>query len=508
MDEERELDEQEAEELNRQIKQQEENTATHIATQRRNVYINNSKRAMGYNTARRTDYGHRADSTTRRGIQKNQFANKIARGIRKGKSLSGIGKSSGAASGGASVAGQSPEMSLADKAKVTIKIAKISFPIVTVLIIVLPIVFLLIFVSVILTSLDFFDDISSQSGHTSYLASVNSNCNSLSVDGASIALEDYVANVVANEIGNNASYEKKKALAVVVRTNVIKTTSTCRIPVPSVNNDFQIYNKNTTPNQDTINAVQETKSQIVFMNNKMPTTDRDDFTVIKNSDKKYQDILKEIYGDEVEIEAFTQADGLEVTGNPNYFARTVRATKENQYYYNPTTGFAVNGLEGECAWYGLCRAKEILGTSGSSKTFPRGGNGGQFCEVAAGFDDPFTIVKDVNKPKEGSLIVWKGGIGNYGHVAVIEKIIDSNTVFLSEASITNGKFGRTATDLLWTNGSRYNITISNYGSIENARHANCEGNNSGCQSFKEIPISSLANYSGLNFECYVYLLDN
>lgn len=502
MNEEREIDEQEAEELNSQIKQQQENSATHIATQRRNTYINNPKRTMGYNTVRRTNYGHKAEP------KKNQLTNRIARGIHKGKSLGNIRKSSELASGGANVASSSSEMSLADKAKVTIKIAKISVPIITVLIITLPIIFLFIFVSVILTSLDFFDDITSQSGHTSYLASVNSNCNSLTVDETSIALEDYVANVVANEIGNDASYERKKALAVVVRTNVIKTTNTCKKPVPSVNNDFQIYNTSITPNQDTINAVQETKSQIIFRDNTMPTTDREDFEVIKSSNKKYQDILKELYGDEIEIEAFTQAGGLEITDNPNYFARTVRATRDNSYYYNQSTGLAANGLEGECAWYGLCRAQEILSTSGSSKKFSRGGNGGEFCSVAQSLPDNFTIVKDYSKPKAGSLIVWSGGSGGYGHVAVIEKIIDDNTVFLSEAGISYGKFGRAATDLLWTNGTQYNTINAQYGSNALARKANCEGNNSGCQSFKELPISSLANYSGLNFECYVYLLDN
>lgn len=501
MDEELEIDEQEAEELNRQIKQQEKN-ATHFANQRTNAYTNNPRRTMGYNATRRTDNRHKALP------QRNQLPNKNTRGISKGKTLGSIGKSSGLVSGGVSEAGKSSEMNFADKAKVTIKIAKISAPIILILISFLSITFLFLFISVILTSLDFFDDITSQSGHTSYLSTVNSNCSSLTVDDISISLEDYVANVVANEIGNDASYEKKKALAIVVRTNVIKMTNTCKEPVPTLNNYFQIYNASITPNQDTINAVQETKSQVIFRDNTMPIIDREDFMVIKSSNNKYQDILKELYGDEIVIEAFTQADGLEITDNPNYFARTVRATKDNKYYYNPTTGFAVNGLEGECAWYALCRAQEILGTSGSNKKFSRGGNGGEFCSVAQSLPDNFTIVNDYSKPKAGSLVVWSGGSSGYGHVAVVEKIIDSNTVFLSEASITNGKFGRTATDLLWTTGSNYNLTIANYGSIENARHANCEGNNSGCQSFKELSISSIANYSGLNFECYVYLLDD
>lgn len=199
--------------------------------------------------------------------------------------------------------------------------------------------------------------------------------------------------------------------------------------------------------------------------------------------------------------------GLEATDIPNYSARTTRATRNNPYYYNQETNLAANGLEGECAWYGLSRAQEILATSGSSKKFSRGGNGGEFCEVAESLPDKFTIVNDYTKPQVGSLIVWSGGQGGYGHVAVIEKIIDSNTVFLSEAAISYGQFGTTATKMLWTSGGQYNATNAKYGSNEIARRENCEGNNSGCQSFKEVSINSLQKYSGLNFLCYVYLLD-
>ena len=203
----------------------------------------------------------------------------------------------------------------------------------------------------------------------------------------------------------------------------------------------------------------------------------------------------------------SSGSGLETTENDNYYARTSRATRENSYYYDQSSGLAINGLEGECAWYGLCRAQEILATSGSSKKFSQGGNGGQFCEVAEGLPDNFTIVRDYQKPKAGSLIVWKGGTNDYGHVAVIEKVIDENTVFISEASIGNGQFGSTAKELLWTSGSQYQQAINKYGSNAAARKANCEGNDSGCQSFKTISISSLKNYSGLSFACYVYLLD-
>lgn len=466
---------------------------------------------------------------------------------------------------------------IANKARVTIKIAKVSIPIIITLIGLFGIVsFLFIFICVVLPGAGFFDseeDITTQSGHIAYLSTINSNCKSLVVEGESISLDDYVANVVANEIGNDAPFEAKKALAIATRTFVIKNTNSCKQEVPSTEESFLLYNKNIKPNQDTIKAVEETKAQIMFDNNLLINAQYDNYCTIEETrsdgtggfdcdttncyvtygkissskdisswehhvvkvpisyknkltggncygmskvaavymasmGNNYENILKTFYDSEMVIESFEQTNGLEVTNIPNYLARTSRATRDNPYYYNQSSGLSANGLEGECAWYGLCRAKEILGTSGSSKTFPYGGNGGQYCEIAQSFEDPFPISTDITKPKEGSLVVWKGGTSGYGHVAVIEKIIDENTVFISEASIGNGAFGRTATDLLWTSGSGYNATNAKYGSNTLARKANCEGNDSGCQHFRKISLSALGNYGGLNFACYVYLLDN
>lgn len=457
-------------------------------------------------------------------------------------------------------------------AKVTIKIAKLSTPIIIVIIAVSSFVLLLGFISVILPSAGIFDDDTvTQSEHLEYLAKINSDCKSLTVEGNSISLDDYVAKVVASEIGNNAPYEAKKALAIVARTYVIKNTNSCKQAVPATDETFQTYNNSITPDESTVKAVQETRSQIIFENNILINAKHDNYCTVEelrndgtggftcdgsmchviyakigsgnqtswekhtveiplsykeqltggdcygmsevaavymaNNGSNYETILKEFYSTNITVESFTQADGLELTDIPNYLARTSRANRTNSYYYNTSSGLSANGLEGECAWYGLCRAQEILATSGSSKKFSRGGNGGQFCEVAESLPDNFPIVRDYTKPKAGSLVVWKGGSSGYGHVAVIEKVIDEDTVFLSEAGIGTGQFGRTATDLLWTNGSLYSAAITKYGSNALARKANCEGNDTGCQSFKKVSISRIKNYGGMNFACYVYLLD-
>lgn len=58
-----------------------------------------------------------------------------------------------------------------------------------------------------------------------------------------------------------------------------------------------------------------------------------------------------------------------------------------------------------------------------------------------------------NTPTLGGIMVWAKGWGNFGHVAVVEKIIDSNTIYTSESNYggpafynstrknTNGKWG-------------------------------------------------------------------
>ena len=514
MEEDREQDELEKKNIEQQQKKQQEiensNKTAHTAIQSVAMAYGGPKAARIYNTASKTKVGQAAEKKIGKQIRRNPISKGISNRLNKNgtidKANNALNSISG--SGNANSATES-SYETADKANVTIKLPKISLPIIIILIISFAIVFLFIFISVLLPGTGIFDDdTTSQSSHTAYLSTINSDCNSLIVNGTSIAIEDYITNVVASETNNNASYETKKALAIIARTNVIKNTNSCSQSVPSIAEDFQIYNPSITISQDTINAVKDTKSQIVFINNKLVDIQRDDFIHIKNSGKSCIEVLKEIYGEEIIIEAYSQASGLEVTDISNYLARTSRATRDNSYYYNQASGLSANGLEGECAWYGLARAQEILGTSGSNKHFSRGGNGGEFCEVAQSLSDKFTIITDYTKPQSGSLVVWKGGLSGYGHVAVIEKVIDSNTVFISEAGIGIGQFGRTATDLLWTSGSQYNATNARYGSNALARKANCEGNNSGCQSFKNVSVNTIQNYSGMNFACYIYLLDN
>lgn len=570
-EEDKELDEQEQK---KQKEINEANKTAHTVGQAVALRYGGTTGAKLYNAVSKTKTGQAVERQLGKQIRRNPISNTISKGLNRSGAINKVNKAIGGTSGSTSSSADSA-YDTEDKAKVTIKIPKIPLPIIIIIILAISsFAFLFVFVSVLLPSIGYLDDDStSKSKHLAYLSTINSDCKSITVDDTSIPLEDYVANAVTSAIGNDAPYEAKKALSIVTRTHVIKNTNSCKQAISTSDDIFEQYNKNATPNQDTVNAVQETKSQIMFEDNvllnpvyenfctieetrsdgtggftcdstmchviyskigkensrpnwekhtvEVPSSYRNNFggsncygmsTVaaiyMANNGNNYETILKKFYSSDTVIESFTQTDGLELTEIPNYLARTSRATRDNLYYYNQSSGLSANGLEGECAWYGLCRAQEILATSGSSKKFSRGGNGGEFCEVAQGLPDNFPIVTDYTKPKAGSLVVWKGGSSGYGHVAVIEKIIDENTVLISEAGIGIGQFGRTATDLLWTNGSGYNATIAKYGSNALARKANCEGNNSGCQSFKKVSISTIANYGSMNFACYVYLLDN
>ncbi len=574
MDEEEIQQEEQENKIINQSQQEESNAANktaHIIGKSTAAYLGGPRGVIAYNNISKTRNGQKAEQRLGNKIKKKPFTNRITQGLNKKGILDKASKALGVGTTN-NTNPSSSSLDIDNKANVKIKLPKITIPIIIILIIIFSFIFLLLFISVLLTGMNFFNsDTTSESAHVAYLSRIKSNCESVVVNKKSVPIEDYVATVVASEIGNDAPYEAKKALAIVARNYVIKNTNICSIDIPSTGSDFLLYNENIKPNKDTINAVQDTKSQNIYIKNRLVDTKHDNFCTVEeirndgtggykcdseacyaiyakvestgnssvetftvrvpasyknkitggdcygmstlvaiymaNIGKKSEEILKAFYGDEIVIEAYSQVGGLEATNIPNYFARTSRATRDNSFYYNQTTGIA-NGLEGECAWYGLCRAQEILATSGSSKKFSRGGNGGEFCSVAQSLPDKFTIVNDYSKPAAGSLVVWSGGAGGYGHVAVVEKILDDNTVFISEAGISYGKFGRAATDLLWTNGTQYNTINAQYGSNALARKANCEGNNSGCQSFKAVSISNIKNYSGLSFTCYVYLLDD
>ena len=423
-DEEKELAEQEKKRIEQEQKKQQEineaNKTAHTVGRTAALYYGGQKGAKIYDAVSKTKTGQAAEKRFAKQIRRNPVANTISKGLNRSGAIDKVNKATGAVSaGGSTTSASDTSYEPSDKADVTLKMPSISLPIIVILIVVLIFIFLFLFISVLLPGIDFFDDDStSKSKHLAYLSTLNSDCKSITVDDTSIPLEDYVATAVTSTVGNDAPYEAKKALSIVTRTHVIKNTNSCKQAISTSDDIFQQYNKNATPNQDTINAVKETKSQILFEDNvllnpvyenfctieetrsdgtggftcdstmcrvvyskigkensrpnwekhtvEVPSSYRNNFggsncygmsTVaaiyMANNGNNYETILKKFYSSDTVIETFTQTDGLELTEIPNYLARTSRATRDNSYYYNQSSGLSANGLEGECAWYGL-----------------------------------------------------------------------------------------------------------------------------------------------------------
>lgn len=80
-----------------------------------------------------------------------------------------------------------------------------------------------------------------------------------------------------------------------------------------------------------------------------------------------------------------------------------------------------------CFTYATARISEILGYNQPlDKVRVRGAG-----DLWEGHADEFTIQRYAC---EGALMIWKGGYENYGHVAVCERMIDTNTIGWSESN--------------------------------------------------------------------------
>ena len=212
---------------------------------------------------------------------------------------------------------------------------------------------------------------------------------------------------------------------------------------------------------------------------------------LQDQGKNYKEILKYFYSDSIEITTGVSVDekGLQVDSKTGFLMRLSRPTINNAFYYNGNCG-AAGTFEGECAWYGTARAKEILASIGSSKTWNDNPNGGYFCSTADA--KKFKTSTDYRKPKQGAIVSWqRTQAGAYGHVAIVEKVL-SDGVLISEAY---NKLG-TSPGLV-TGGQNCA-----------ARRINCA--KTGCFHTIKMSYKKLKTYYGPGagkFQCYIYLTE-
>lgn len=398
------------------------------------------------------------------------------------------------------------------------------------------------------------------------------NCPAVTVtgDGAGVySIDDYIAGVIAHEAYSDGGEEALKAQAIAARTFLLNRTNNC---TKSIENSESAQTFNPNPGQWAIDASTETSGMVLTSNGEIFSAMYDSFcyadkdcpsatcdssgctveytklpdgekhTITLKTEKQrtrivpggghaygmsqlvsyemaaegstYEEILKFFYSDSVEISnmnAGESGEGLqEIDG---FVARTNRATRDNKYFYGDGSY-----TEGECAWYGVRRTNEILGTLGKDIRVSNGGNGGDFCYASdyAKFEKSY----DVYDVQPGDVISWKNG-ASYGHVAIIEAVYRDSSgnptkVLISEAYNRLGSgYG---TYYKASNGKTYYVDNTSGVSIRDTaytalrqelRKYNCEGPSgfgTGCQTFVEIDMKNLAGRWGYRFVCYIRLV--
>ena len=146
--------------------------------------------------------------------------------------------------------------------------------------------------------------------------------------------------------------------------------------------------------------------------------------------------------------------------------RTTKPSKGNKFYITKSKGGYSTCIQGKptdsecnvlanCVGYACGRFNEIIG---SMKYPSLNCNAENFIERAKSLG-----LKISDKPVLGGIMVWQKGItlngsDGAGHVAIVEKIIDSNTIYTSESGYNNKAFWnstRTNNNGRWGIGAGY-----------------------------------------------------
>lgn len=218
----------------------------------------------------------------------------------------------------------------------------------------------------------------------------------------------------------------------------------------------------------------------------------------------YEQILNTFYdtGAGVEISQlnFINKEGLRLTSS-GFWTREARPVRDNGFFYSAANTSFDAGFEGECVWYAVGRANEILSSEGINYNWTYARDGGTFCDSSNFDKNHFQVSRDYTQPKEGALVVWKNG-SEAGHVAVIESVNADGTVNIGEAGVS---FGVTnSSHDFWTSLNTLSLSKK-----KEERTKNCEGNGSGCFSLAtNVSLSSVNHrWGSYEFQCYIYLTD-
>lgn len=328
-----------------------------------------------------------------------------------------------------------------------------------------------------------------------YLQKVNNDCKTIVVDNQVYSLEDYVKGVVSAEAYTGEGIEALKAQAIAARTFAIKRTDNC---TSSIENSSVTQNFTSNFVDSAVEATEATKGLVLTYNSKLIMAQYDSFytggdydcddngcsvtyTKLPNNEthkvtvsndykryiagghgrgmsqvasyqlakegKKFDYILNYFYSPDVQISSLNGSGGYTsgLSAGANGFTKRTGAPSSNNshdvefYYSNNNISYKSNNdLVGQCTWYAVGRANEILSAANSELRLERALHAKDWYQdnIDQGAN-AFSYSPNVNEPKVGAIIVWSSD--EFGHVAVVEAVNDDGTIDYSEANISTVK---------------------------------------------------------------------
>ncbi len=328
-----------------------------------------------------------------------------------------------------------------------------------------------------------------------YLQKVNDECKSIIVDNQAYSLEDYVKGVVSAEAYTSEGIEALKAQAIAARTFAIKRTNNC---TTSIENSSSAQNFTSDFVDSAIEATEATEGLVLTDNSELIMAQYDSFytdgdyacdddgcsvtyTKLPNNEThkvtvsndyksyiagghgrgmsqvasyqlakegyKFDYILKYFYSPSVQISSLRGYGGYTSglsAGADGFFKRTGapsdKDTHDIEFYYsdNNVSYRSNTDLVGQCTWYAVGRANEILSAANSDLRLERAPHAKNWYQdnIEQGAS-AFSYSPNVEEPKVGAIIVWSSN--EFGHVAVVEAVNSDGTIDYSEANINSAR---------------------------------------------------------------------
>lgn len=278
-----------------------------------------------------------------------------------------------------------------------------------------------------------------------------------------------------------------------------------------------LYNRN----NNKLYELYESKELESLINNKNNLKDyiNGEYLITYRNDLKSDYDLYSKIEDDIYAKKVDNRGEFSIDFGTGFRMRISRAKRTNDLFYKNNSG-----IEGECVWYVLGRANEILDNWNKTYNWTYGPDGGDFC-YADPTKSPYFQNYDIDSIEQGSIISWKFGI--YGHVAIVEKVNKDSNGNVQSIEITEGGLGfynngpylvGKSDNLVLYNGAIHPVVydplkkdiwgdsahrqfVNKEGgwpsSVNKARRmAICDSHGTGCQSKQTLLRNNIQNYNG------------